>query len=81
MNIVVGQTEKMLRPLIGEDIELVFRFSPETANIYADPNQIEQIIVNLVVNSKDAMPEGGSITIETENVSLDESYVRTHLGR
>jgi PAS domain S-box-containing protein len=80
VNVVLGQTEKMLRPLIGEDIELVFRFSPETGNIYADPNQIEQVIANLVVNSKDAMPEGGCVTIETENVNLDESYVPTHLG-
>jgi hypothetical protein len=80
VNVILGQTEKMLRRLIGEDIELVFRLSPETGTIYADPNQIEQGIVNLVVNSRDAMPEGGCITIEAEKVSLDESYVRTHLG-
>ena len=70
----------MLRHLIGEDIELVFRFSAATDNIYADPGQIEQIVVNLVVNSRDAMSEGGRITIETGNVALDEFYVRTHLG-
>jgi two-component system cell cycle sensor histidine kinase/response regulator CckA len=80
VNVVLVHTEKMLRRLIGEDIELVFRLSPENDNIYADANQIEQVIVNLVVNARDAMPEGGRITIETETVSLDESYVRTHLG-
>lgn len=79
-NNVVGQIEKMLRRLIGEDVELVFTLSPRTGNIYVDPGQIEQIVVNLVINSRDALPTGGRITIETDNVVLDDSYVRTHLG-
>jgi two-component system cell cycle sensor histidine kinase/response regulator CckA len=80
INVVLGQTGKMLRRFIAEDIELVVRLSSDTGNIYADPGQIEQMVVNLVVNARDAMHRGGRITIETANVTLDESYARTHLG-
>jgi len=80
VNAVVGQTEKMLRRLIGEDIELILNLHPETGNIKADPNHIEQAIVNLAVNSRDAMPAGGRIIVETGNTHLDENYARTHLG-
>ena len=58
----------MLRRLIGEDVELVLRLSDAAGNIKADPDHIEQAIVNLAVNSRDAMPDGGRITIETANV-------------
>ena len=80
VNTVVGQTEKMLRRLLGEDIQLSFDLKPEVGNIRADPNQIAQAIVNLAVNARDAMPTGGHISVETANVHLDENYVRTHLG-
>jgi PAS domain S-box-containing protein len=79
-NAVVAQTEKMLRRLIGEDIELLLRLDPEISHIKADPSHIEQAIVNLVVNARDAMPRGGRITIETANVILDETYARSHVG-
>jgi two-component system cell cycle sensor histidine kinase/response regulator CckA len=80
VNAVVGQTEKMLRRLLGEDIQLVFELNAESGNIKADPNQIIQAIVNLAVNARDAMLTGGRIVVETANVHLDENYVRTHLG-
>ena len=80
VNAVVGQTEKMLHRLLGEDIQLVFDLKAEAGNIRADPNQIVQAIVNLAVNARDAMPTGGRIAVETANVHLDETYVRTHVG-
>ena len=80
LNAVIGQTEKMLRRLIGEDVELVMSLDRDAGNIKADPNHIEQAIVNLAVNSRDAMPNGGRLTIETGNVQIDETYVKTHMG-
>lgn len=80
MNAVVGQTEKMLHRLLGEDIQLVFDLPADVGNIRADPNQIVQAIVNLAVNARDAMPTGGRIAVETANAHLDETYARTHLG-
>jgi two-component system, cell cycle sensor histidine kinase and response regulator CckA len=69
---------RMLHRLIGENIDLVVKLDPEPGNIMADPGQIEQIIIYLAVNSRDAMPTGGTLIIETANVYLDESYVRQH---
>ncbi len=80
VNTVVGQTEKMLRRLLGEDIQLTLNLREGVGNIRVDPNQIEQAIVNLAVNARDAMPSGGHIQIETENTHLDEEYARNHLG-
>ncbi|HXB71186.1 MAG TPA: PAS domain S-box protein [Candidatus Acidoferrales bacterium] len=80
VNELIGQTEKMLRRLIGDEIELVLNLDPEIGNIKADPHHIEQAIVNLALNSRDAMPSGGRIHIETRNTNLDDNYVRTHLG-
>jgi len=80
VNAVVENTEKMLRRLIGEDIHLLLHLAPEIGNIKADPSHIEQAIVNLVVNARDAMPQGGRISIETCNVALDENYARSHMG-
>ena len=80
VNSVIAQTEKMLRRLIGEDVELQFGLSADAGNIKADPGHVEQAIVNLAVNARDAMPLGGRLGIETANVHLDENYARTHMG-
>ncbi len=74
LNEVIVDMEKMLRRLIGEDIDLKTTLSNELGNVKADPGQVEQTIMNLCVNARDAMPQGGKITIETANVDLDESY-------
>ncbi len=80
VNAVITDTERMLRRLIGEDIVLHLVLQADLGNIKADPSHIEQAIVNLVVNSRDAMPAGGRVTVETADVCLDESYARTHTG-
>jgi len=68
----------MLRRLIGEDIDLVTVLKPDLWNVQVDPGQVEQVIMNLVGNARDAMPKGGKVTIETANVELDDRYVRRH---
>jgi two-component system, cell cycle sensor histidine kinase and response regulator CckA len=78
LNAVVTENFKMLTRLIGEDVELVMVPGAELGATKADPGQIEQVIMNLAVNARDAMPRGGKLTIETANVSLDESYARLH---
>ncbi len=80
VNEVLSHTEKMLRRLIGEDVVLSLSLNPLTGNIKADPGHLEQAIFNLATNARDAMPEGGRLTIETTNATLDDTYVRTHLG-
>jgi CheY-like chemotaxis protein len=80
LNEVVVDMEKMLRRLIGEDIELSTALSPERGQVKANSGHIEQVIMNLVVNARDAMPNGGQIIIETANVELDETYAQQHLG-
>jgi nitrogen-specific signal transduction histidine kinase/ActR/RegA family two-component response regulator len=80
LNDVVSETSKMLRRLIGEDILFDARFDPELDHIHADPGQIEQVLVNLVVNSRDAMPHGGTLTIETANFKIDQEFASKHLG-
>jgi len=72
LNSVVSDMDMMLRRLIGEDVELVTMLDPQVAPVLADPTQVEQVIVNLAVNARDAMPHGGSVTIETTNVSIDD---------
>jgi len=79
LNTVVNDMSKMLRRLIGEDVELVTELSPELDRVKADPGQVEQILMNLVVNARDAMPHGGKVTIETKNVVLDEGYAFHHV--
>jgi PAS domain S-box-containing protein len=72
LNATVGDMDMMLRRLIGEDVELVTMLGTELAPIRADPTQLEQVIINLAVNARDAMPQGGSVTIETANVVIDD---------
>jgi CheY-like chemotaxis protein len=78
MNAVVNGTAKMLRRLVGEDVELSIVGGLELGAVVADPGQLEQVLMNLVVNSRDAMPNGGKLTIETANVVLDEGYALSH---
>jgi CheY-like chemotaxis protein len=79
VNDLIAHIEKMLRRLIGEDIELVTVLSPALRGVFADAGQLEQVIMNLTVNARDAMPRGGKLTIETTNVDLDEAYARQHV--
>ncbi len=78
-DVVVG-LEPMLRRLLGEDVMLRAVLAPDTGNVRADGAQLEQVLMNLVVNSKDAMPRGGTLTIEAGNMVLDEAYCRTRVG-
>ncbi len=78
-NDLIFNLNKMLQRLIGEDIKLVTETAPDLAAIKADPGQIEQVLLNLAVNARDAMPEGGTLTIHTANVTLDKEYATRHL--
>jgi PAS domain S-box-containing protein len=78
MNEVVAEAEKMFGHLIGEDVELVTRLSPALGLVMADSGQLHQILMNLLVNARDAMPRGGKVIIETKNVEADEDFVRRH---
>jgi PAS domain S-box-containing protein len=80
LNAVVAGMDEMLRRLIGEDIELRAELAPDLGRTKADPGQIEQVLMNLVVNARDAMPRGGRLTLETANTEMDDVYVRDHLG-
>jgi hypothetical protein len=80
LNTVVEDIQKMLRRLLGADIELVIDGDPDLGRVKADVGQIEQVIVNLAVNARDAMPHGGTLAIETRNLDLDATYANTHLG-
>ncbi|MEO5860180.1 MAG: PAS domain S-box protein, partial [Pyrinomonadaceae bacterium] len=79
INQVIADTNAMLERLIGENIQLVTLLNPNAGKVKADPGQLSQIIVNLAVNARDAMPQGGKLTFETSNAFLDDAYVRNHL--
>ncbi|HLF84940.1 MAG TPA: PAS domain S-box protein, partial [Blastocatellia bacterium] len=79
LNALVTDLQKMLRRLIGEDIELAAVLDLELGTVKADPGQLQQVIMNLIVNARDAMPEGGKLTIETASVDLDSDYAAQHL--
>jgi PAS domain S-box-containing protein len=78
LNSLLRDLDQMLRRVIGEDIVLVTLLAEDLGSVKADPGQMEQVLMNLVVNSRDAMPSGGKLTIETANVQLDEEYTRMH---
>ncbi len=78
INSVVSDTSHMLRRIIGEDIQLVTRVAHDLANSRLDPDQLAQVVLNLAVNARDAMPLGGALQIETANAELDEAYCRMH---
>ncbi len=80
LNHIVRGIEAMLGRLLGADIELTTLTSPDVGRVLADPGQMEQILMNLAVNARDAMPEGGKLTIETANIELDGEYVGAHFG-
>jgi PAS domain S-box-containing protein len=77
---LIQEVAPMLRRLLGEDIRLATVAGADLGNVRVDPGQLTQVVMNLVVNSRDAMPNGGVLTIETANVELDDAYVRQHLG-
>jgi signal transduction histidine kinase/CheY-like chemotaxis protein len=79
-NAVVVEIEKMLRPLIGEDIQLTTHLAPQLGSVYADLGHLQQLVMNLVVNARDAMPQGGILRIETAPVELQSDQGRRYLG-
>jgi len=80
LNALTSDMEKMLPRLLGEDIEVSLALDPELGNVKADQSQIEQVIMNLAVNARDAMPVGGKLRIQTANVELDQAYTWNHPG-
>ncbi|MHB8417918.1 MAG: hybrid sensor histidine kinase/response regulator [Myxococcales bacterium] len=80
LNELIDGFGKMIGRLIGDDVELAVRPCPDLGSVRADPGQIEQVLMNLAVNARDAMPKGGKLTLETANVELGEDYAREHLG-
>ncbi len=77
-NGVLRDSEKLLRRLLGEDVDMRLRLEPGVGTVFADPSQLQQVVMNLAVNARDAMPQGGQLTIETTPVQLDASYAQHH---
>jgi PAS domain S-box-containing protein len=80
LNDIIGNLLKMLQRIIGEHIQIKTALAEDLAAVKSDPAQLEQVLMNLCVNARDAMPEGGRLTLETQNVELDENFVRAHVG-
>ncbi len=80
LNTLVSEMEKMLPRLIGEDIDLNLILNPAISQVKADPGQLEQVLMNLAVNARDAMPDGGKLTIQTADVEIDVAFAREHPG-
>jgi signal transduction histidine kinase/CheY-like chemotaxis protein len=80
LNEILKALRNMLTRVLGDDVEVNMLLAPNLANVNADPGQMEQVLMNLVVNARDAMPNGGKVTIETANVDLDDAYANEHLG-
>jgi two-component system cell cycle sensor histidine kinase/response regulator CckA len=80
LNVLVADTEKMLRRLIEEKVRLITILQPGLSRVRADPGQIDQIIMNLAVNARDAMPKGGSLTLQTRNLELGAAYTKAPPG-
>lgn len=79
LNQIATGLEKMLGRILGEDVDLVQQLAPDLGLVTADPSQIEQVLMNLVVNARDAMPQGGTLTIKTSNIEIDEEYASRHV--
>jgi PAS domain S-box-containing protein len=80
LNELLGNMDKMIQRVLGEDVELVNHRTEPLGNVKADPSSLEQVMMNLVVNARDAMPTGGTLTLETSNVFLDDEHVRLHVA-
>jgi PAS domain S-box-containing protein len=78
LHAILSEMEPLLRRLIGEDIDLLLRSGAGSGRVKVDPTQLEQVVMNLALNARDAMPDGGRLTMETGNVELDDAYCRTH---
>jgi PAS domain S-box-containing protein len=78
-NEVLNESERLLRRVVGEDVNMRLRLEPGVGTVFADPSQLQQVVMNLAVNARDAMPRGGSLTIETSSVLLDERYSAGHV--
>ena len=78
LNQVVGDLTQMMSRLLGEDIDFVTRLAADLGQVRADPSQVEQVLMNLAVNARDAMADGGKLTVETANIDLDEAYLSAH---
>jgi PAS domain S-box-containing protein len=78
LNLVVEDAQKMLRRVVGEDVELQSRLGPSLGQVLADPGQVQQVLMNLVVNARDSMPDGGKLVLQTANVELDEAFSKQH---